>query len=94
MRNLIYILLFTQLSYSQDNYKDFIIGKINPVVENLQYILDGNEYIIYATTYRMLLIAERKDDYIELIFTDKGDGFRLLNIDVIDDAILNEIFNE
>lgn len=93
MRNLIYILLFTQLSYSQDNYKDFITGKINPVVENLQYILDGNEYIIYATPYRMLLIAEREDDFIELIFTDKGDGFRLSDIDVIDDAILNEMFN-
>ncbi len=94
MRNLIYILFFSQLTYSQFSEKKFFTEKINPAVENLQYLLEGNEYIIYATPYRMLLIAEREDDFIELVFIDKGDGFKLSDIDVIDDAILNEMFNE
>ena len=96
MKNLILaFLLFTtnSLIFGQDLHQDFL-RQIDTVENNLEYLLDGNEYIVYATSVKILYIINFKKSYYELIFEDKGNGFKLKKISILKDKILKDLFDK
>lgn len=72
-------LSFTFCTYSQDK-QNYFRSKVNMIEKSMDHYLSKSDYIFYGTEYKMLMFVMQDDNFLELTYEDKGDGFQLENI--------------
>lgn len=93
MKKFISILLFLTSSgiFGQDLHQKFL-SDIDAVSKNLDYFLEGNEYIVYATPSRILYIVKNQKDYSGLIYEKHENEFKLKRVMSLEDEIPKDVF--
>ena len=94
MKKFISTLLFmaSGVIFGQGLHQTFL-SDIDSVNEDLEYFLNHNKYIVYATSSKILYIVKTQNNYSGLIYEKHENEFKLKTVIPLKDKILNDVFD-
>jgi len=92
MRKLVLIFLISMTCYSQEI--TYFKGKVDKIENDLSYLLENNNYILFGTIHKMNLIIKEKNGFKHYVFVNIKEEMKLLDLTSIKNNCLELVFDK